>query len=240
MKTRVLVVEDEIIVADSICQYLEDKGYDTCEPAISYAEAVKRIKDYKPEVIILDINLKGKYTGIDLARELKENSDTPFIFLTSNSEGNLFSDALANNPSCFLTKPFNNHQIFAAIELALLKKRNSDSESSSVESNIYLYDGKEYVKTHFNDILFLKSDNVYVEVYLKDGNRIITRSTLNKMINTLNSDFLQVHRSYIVNTNNVDKVGKNIVTISSYEIPIGEKFKSAMNLNFKTFANTSK
>ena len=107
------------------------------------------------------------------------------------------------------------------------------------EENIYLQDGKEYVKVLFNDILFLKSDNVYIEVHLKDGTRIITRSTLSKLSKSLSSDFFQIHRSYIVNTNNVDRVGKSVVTIGDIEIPVGEKYKKSMNMYFKANANVS-
>ena len=82
-KKKVLVVEDEIIIADNICDSLIDLGYEVTEPAINYTEAILIIEKEKPDIAILDIHLSGKKTGIDIAKKINENYNFPFIFLTS-------------------------------------------------------------------------------------------------------------------------------------------------------------
>lgn len=239
-KTKVLVVEDEILIADTICDFLKDKGYSVLEPVVSFEEAISSIHENRPDIILLDIQLRGAKSGIQLAKELEEHFLIPFVFLTSNSDSKTLSEAIETNPSGFLTKPFNEDQLFAAIEIASRKKIVSEAVRKEIVKNIYVNVGNEFIKVVFDDILFLKSDNVYVELHLKDGTRVVTRSTLLKIAALLNNDFLRVQRSYIVNTNNVDRVGRNLVTVGTFEIPVGEKFKKKMNKNFKTNANISK
>jgi len=238
MKVKILVVEDEIIIADSICDFLVNKGFKVFEPVVSFDEAISSIIKNKPDVVLLDIRLRGSLTGIDLAKELNEHFKIPFIFLTSNSDDKTLNSAINTSPSAFLIKPLNSIQIFAAIELAV-KNQPFKKEFSPPVKYIYIHNGKEYIKALFDDILFLKSDNVYIEVHLKNDNRIITRSSMSKFLKFLSLDFLQVHRSYIVNTNNLDKVGKSTVTICENEIPIGEKYKKALNENFKSNVNVT-
>ncbi len=85
-KIKILVVEDEIIIADNICNTIEKLGYQALEPAINYSEALELIETQKPDLAILDIHLSGSKTGIDLAKKIKETYSFPYIFLTSNAD----------------------------------------------------------------------------------------------------------------------------------------------------------
>ena len=85
-KIKIGVVEDELIIADSICSTLRQLGYDTTEPATSYTEALSMIENEKPDLMLLDINLAGSKDGIQLAAEIKARYDLPFIFLTANTK----------------------------------------------------------------------------------------------------------------------------------------------------------
>jgi len=183
--------------------------------------------------------LRGKSTGIDLAKDLEQYFNIPFIYLTSNSDPKTLREAIDTNPSGFLTKPFNKDQLFAAIEIATKTHKLKTPQEKPILRSIYVNDGKEFVKILFDDILFLKSDNVYVELHLKNGNRTITRSTLSKIFNYLDNDFLQIHRSYIINVNQVNRVGTNKVIVGKTEIPVGNKYKTPMFENFKNNANVS-
>jgi len=223
MKTKVLVVEDEIIVADSICQFLTETGHTALEPAVSYDEALKSLQENRPDIVLLDIQLRGKKSGIELAKELEVNYKLPFIYLTSNSDEATMNRAIGTSPSAFLVKPLQNEQLLAAIKIAMrLQKLRMETQK---ERSIFIHNGKEYEKINLDDILYIKSDNVYVEVHLKNQSRIVTRNTLSKFILELNHDFFRVHRSFIVNINNVDKTTKSTITIDSIEIPIGFKYK---------------
>ncbi len=74
-KVKILVVEDEIIIADHICDTLEALGYEALEPVINYTEAIESIETEKPDIAILDIQLSGRKTGIDIAEKIRNKYD---------------------------------------------------------------------------------------------------------------------------------------------------------------------
>ena len=85
-KKRILVVDDEIIIADDLAITLGKLGYDALEPALSYNEALRSLAQESVDLAILDINLSTKKSGIDVAHHIREQYDIPFIFLTSYTD----------------------------------------------------------------------------------------------------------------------------------------------------------
>lgn len=237
MKTKVLVVEDEIIIADSICQILSDRGFSVLEPAVSFEEAMTSIELNSPDIVLLDIQLRGKKNGIDLAHELEQTYQIPFIYLTSNSDESTMNQAIGTNPSAFLIKPLRKEQVIAAIQIAMRRERFELEKNEERSASILVHNGKEYQKALLEDMLFIKSDNVYLEIHLTNDNRIVTRNTLSKFIEKLNSDFFQVHRSYIVNLSKIDRITKHVIKLENTEIPIGNKYKEAFLNRFLSQKN---
>jgi len=235
-KINVLVVEDEIIIADHLCDTLEELGYNALEPALNYSEAISRIEEEKPDIAILDIELGGKKTGIDLAEKIITNYNFPFIFLTSNTDPLTVEKAKKVNPPSYLTKPFTKGSIFTAIEIVL---NNSKQVKPIKESNFAIKDGlfiKEkgtFQKIDFKEIYYLKSDHVYTEIKLKNGFNKVVRTGLSSILKELSEKFIRVHRSYVVNCDYITQVESSFIYISSIKIPIGAKFKNDLmkNLN---------
>ena len=118
-KTKILVVEDEILIADNICKTLKNLGYETLEPAINYTEAMLTIKKEQPDFAILDINLSGKKTGIHIAQQIRSLYNFPFVFLTANSDLATLNLAKEVLPNGYLIKPFSKEELFTSIEIAL-------------------------------------------------------------------------------------------------------------------------
>ena len=83
---KIGVVEDELIIARTILNTLDELGYSHCGPAINYTEAIEMLEQNKPDLLLLDIQLSGKKDGIDVAQKLNELYQVPFIFLTANSD----------------------------------------------------------------------------------------------------------------------------------------------------------
>ncbi|MFN6074491.1 MAG: LytR/AlgR family response regulator transcription factor [Fluviicola sp.] len=219
MNAKILVVEDEIIIADNICEILRSYNYETLEPALSFEQANRAVQELKPDIVILDINLKGKKTGFDFANEVLKTLEIPFLYLTSNSDFPTMKEAIATNPSAFLVKPFNESELIASIEIIYNKLQTFNSES-----HMYVFDGKEYINVLKSSILFIKSDNIYIEFFINNGTKIISRSSLKKVNEELDSDFIQIHRSYIVNLKHIEKIASSEITIDKTKIPIGEKY----------------
>ena len=118
-KKRILVVDDEIIIADDLAITLEKLGYVALEPALSYNEAVKSLAAETIDLVILDVNLGTKKSGIDIAHHIRERYDIPFIFLTSYTDTRTLELAKATMPYAYLVKPYEGPDVMMAIEIAL-------------------------------------------------------------------------------------------------------------------------
>ena len=228
-KVKILVVEDEMIIADNICDALDDLGYEALEPAINYTEAILRIEEEKPDIAILDIQLSGKKTGIDIAKKIRESYDFPFIFLTSNSDALTVNQAKEVMPPAYLVKPFSKDELYTSIEIALhnfsKKIGEVDTENLIIKDSLFVKDKGFYSKIHFDDILYLKSSHVYIEIVLKSNKKMVVRTSLNDILEKLNDHFVRVHRGFIINTKYLSQITHTSVKILDQEIPIGKKYK---------------
>ncbi|RLG25207.1 hypothetical protein DRN77_00640 [Methanosarcinales archaeon] len=120
---RILIVEDEAVVAENLEMTLTDTGYEVVGRAASADDAVNAAIELKPDLILMDIVLIGHKNGIDASREIKEKIDIPTIFLTAYSDLDLVDRAKSTEPYAYIIKPFQERQLFASIEMALYKSR---------------------------------------------------------------------------------------------------------------------
>ncbi len=232
---KILVVEDEMIIANNICDNLEALGYEALEPAISYSEAIERIGEESPDIAILDIQLSGKKTGIDLAKEIRDSYDFPFIFLTSNSDPATVNEVKHVMPPAFLVKPFTKDELYSAIEIALhnyafkvSETTNKETEHLIVKDAIFVKEKGTFVKIKFEDILYLQSSHVYIDIIMRGGNKFVIRGSLNSIISNLSERFVRIHRGYIIHTKHLEKINTTHVSINNEELPIGKKYRDSI------------
>lgn len=119
MAKSILIVEDNEAIAENIFDLLEMAGYEPCSIAKSYQEAIAKFQDFDPDFAILDINLEGELTGIDVARFIRESSNKPFIYYSAAVEPKLLEMARATKPFAFLPKPVEFARLSETIEAAL-------------------------------------------------------------------------------------------------------------------------
>lgn len=228
-KIKVLVVEDEVIIADNICDTLESFGYEALEPAMSYTEAIDRIETCRPDIAILDVHLAGKEDGIELGTTINLKYDFPFIFLTSNSDRETFNEAKVLEPNAFLAKPFGKDELYAALELALLsfskKPIPNTGEIGAASNALFVKQKTHLVRVNFDNILYIQSDSVYLDIHLLNGKPLTVRGSLNDYITKLDNNFLRCHRSYILNSEHLDSISLNSAIVSGVEIPVGKKHR---------------
>ncbi len=228
-KVKVLVVEDEIIIADSIASTIEELGYLPLEPAINYTEAMETITKMKPDIAILDIQLSGSKSGIDLAEKIQEMGKFPFIFLTSNADITTINEAKKVMPSAYLIKPFSKKELFTSIEVALYnysqKVGQLKDDSLIIKDAMFIKDDGVYHKIRFKDITYIKSAHIYIEIVLCKGKKHLIRSSLNEIINKLDNKFVRVHRGYIINVDYLEQIEPSTLKINEDIIPIGKKYR---------------
>ncbi|MEO5661213.1 MAG: ATP-binding protein [Polaromonas sp.] len=117
-KTRVLVVEDEIVVSEDLQQRLKKLGFEVVGAADTAAEAIELATATRPDVALMDIMLHGKPEGIDAAEHLRSKLDIPVIYLTAHSDPATLQKAKRTDPAGYIVKPFDNTQLQVALELA--------------------------------------------------------------------------------------------------------------------------
>jgi len=245
---RILIVEDNVIIADDMQSMLEEIGYEIVDNVIVYEQAVEVLKNKEVDLVLIDIILASDKTGIDLGKHIRENYNIPFIFVTSNSDRATVENAKTVKPNGYLVKPFEQQDLYTSIEIALSNfisvKNNAAGESQEVEEDrlmsnkvlkdsIFVKKQHLYYRIQFGDIQFIKADNVYLEVNTVDK-KFLVRSPLKDYLEKLpQHKFYRAHKSYIVNVDHIDAINSKDILINNTLIPISKEFKefiiSAMN-----------
>jgi DNA-binding LytR/AlgR family response regulator len=212
-QSKILIVEDEIIIADYIFNILNKEGYTNVKLVHKKKDAQTLLESYKPDIILLDINLNGTIAGIDLA--IINLNKAKVIFLTGQYDENLMAQALATQPESYLTKPIKKADLLAAVQLANLKNQMQ---------KICIKDGASMVYINYYDLLFVKSDNNYIDIQTTTKKHTIRQSLEKFAESYLNQDFVRVHRSYIVNKTKIQKQTSKSIFIGEIEIPYSKNY----------------
>lgn len=215
---QVLIVEDEVLIADTIKRHLTRKGYEITGMAISYEEALALYREQQPDIVLLDIRLSGPRTGIDIGRWLREQpAPSPFVYLTSQLDQQSLEAAKATFPAGYLSKPVQPSTLYTTLEIAL----HNQSAPPQPADSIRLYDGKQHYQILVNEILYLRSNHIYVQVRLKGGAEIEPRSSLKELISQMpEGQFVQTHRSYAINIRQVSRWDQEYIYLNDQAVPI--------------------
>lgn len=219
---NILIVEDELLIAEMLKEMLLELNYNVAGIAKNDAQAFEFLKKNQSiNFAILDINLNSTQTGIDVAKKLNNEYHTPFIFLTSYSDKKTFSEAIEVKPQAYLIKPFSKMDLFTTLEI--IKSKELPNNKSTV-----IKDGHLTVKIQHNDILWIKSENVYVEIKTNEKT-YLQRSSLDKILEDFNdTSFFRIHRSYAVNVNHVKAVNGQYVIVDGEKIPLSRKYRDEL------------
>lgn len=162
MKLKIIIVEDEAIIAEDIKSTLKLLGYKVVGHAYNGDKALDLFANHPADLVLLDISIKGTLSGIDLAKVLNEKYQIPFIFLTSFSDKSTLERVIETSPYGYILKPFNENDLKVNIELAMHKYYASNIENiwskEFVEhkNNIELSDREYSILTCFKDGLTYK------------------------------------------------------------------------------------
>ncbi|MBK6379220.1 MAG: response regulator transcription factor [Chitinophagaceae bacterium] len=132
-KLKILIVEDEPVIAENISIYLDNNDFEVSAIAYDSDEAFLQLKNNTPDAAILDINLESDKDGIDVAAYINKEIQIPFLFLTSYSDKNTLDKAKQVKPSGYIVKPFNEKTLLASLEIAI---SNFASEKNSAQPGL--------------------------------------------------------------------------------------------------------
>ncbi len=225
---RILIVEDEMIISEDLTEILENLGYQVAGTAISAREALQLLDEENPDLVLVDIRLKGGRDGIELARDIREHFRLPFIFLTSHADPATLRRAREVNPYGYLLKPFEEPAIHAAVEMALANfakenngvEQENDNMEMVLKDSLFVRSNGLLVKIHFTEILYLEADGNYTNVYTGQK-RFALRSILKVLEEKLPPHrFARIHKSFLVNLAQITAIDSQSVHIGDKEIPI--------------------
>ena len=126
--SKILIVEDERIVALSVKDILNSEKYDVCSIVNSAKKAIEEIDYYRPNLVVMDIKIKGEMDGIELAKYIKNEYLIPSVFLTAYSDNILVERAKVVEPLGYILKPFNKNEIISTVKIALYKSVKEKNE----------------------------------------------------------------------------------------------------------------
>ena len=132
-KPRILIVEDEFIVAQDIEQRLIKSGYEVAAVAYSGEEAVEKARETRPDLVLMDIRLGGKMGGVEAAAQIRAELDAPVIYLTAYADEPTIQQAKLTQPNGYILKPFSERELRSNIEMALYKHETERKLKESEE-----------------------------------------------------------------------------------------------------------
>lgn len=241
-RTNILVVEDESIVAKDIQNSLKKLGYSVIGTTGSGEEALKLVEESRPDIILMDIMLKGVLSGIEAAAQIKAKYNIPVIYLTAYADENTLNKVKITEPHGYIIKPFKEVDLHTTIEMAIYKHarekeiiKERDMLYSLVENRdsknvVFVKSNSRMVKIRMNDIYFVEALKDYVIIHTATA-RYTVLSTMKNIEQKLPSkDFIRVHRSFIVLVDKIVAIDHNVLMLEDdkKEIPIGGSYKDEL------------
>lgn len=228
-KTKVLIAEDDMVVAKNLSITLGERGYDILGISESGEELLQLVGKAQPDIIIMDINLAGLMDGIEVASLLKSKTTIPVLYLTSDRDLATMERAKLTNPDGYLIKPFDDDELVSAIEIALHRHHltdNSQRESTVVsDSHLFVKVRNRLEKVKFDDVSFIEANDIYSNLVTSQNNYILSYSLKTLADKLPPHTFIRVHRSYIINVEHINAIEDNYILIDKKNIPIGKTYK---------------
>ena len=238
-KTNILVVEDENIVAKDIQMSLRKLGYNVVAICSNGEDAINAAEEHAPDLVLMDIMLKGDMSGIEAAEQIRERFNTPIIYLTAYADESTLSKAKITEPYGYIIKPFKEIDLRTSIEMAQYKHQK---ETVVRKERDFLYSIVE--NKDFKDIIFVKSNSRLVKVRTKDiyfiealkdyvvintlKSRYTIHSTMKDIERKLSpNEFVRVHRSFIVRIDKIAAIESPNLLLEDDKkaIPVGGSYK---------------
>ncbi len=238
-QVNTLIVEDNLSFALELEMLLKELNYGVAGRVASSGEALEKIYSTSPDLILMDIDIKGDLTGLEIGQKIK-HLEIPIIYITSLKDEQHYMQGQESNMIGYLVKPVDKITLRSTIEMAInrsyqVKKKESSPSQVQTQSmegfsenfiskNAFFFKKRgTYHKVKIDHIAFIKSDDNYCETTTLDGEKFNTRITISKMKELLPHDqFFRTHRQYIVQVQHIDSVDfqDSTVKVVGQEIPL--------------------
>jgi DNA-binding LytR/AlgR family response regulator len=219
---NILIVEDEPDLGQNIKDLLKYLGYTVSGIIGNGKDTLDFLKENTPDLILMDIQIKGDIDGITLCRKIKSIYDIPVVYLTAFSDIS-FLDRISSYPyEGYLLKPFTVEELKTTVHLGINAKKKKGIKP---EKNIITIKDKGFtVPISTQDILFFQADGLYTKIQTKTKSYVV-RDILKDLIDSIRSSrFIRVHKSYVINLKEIDSFNSKEIHIQDFVIPLRRGF----------------
>lgn len=215
---KILIAENDIASAEEIKKHLTQWGYQVVSIATSRREAEQLYRHEQPDLTLINMHLKSYGAGVELAHFIRRQAQSgPFIYLASALNRQEIELVKPTLPAGFLSKPLQPELLYANVEIALLRY----SAQQPAVPVLTLSEGDNHHILPLTNILYLEADHVYVQVYTADGEKILQRRSLTDLLEQLPAgQFVQTHRSFVVNIEQLNRWDKQYVYVRDQAVPL--------------------
>lgn len=216
---KVLIVENELLVANYLDSILTEMGHEVIGTAQNIAQAELLLLE-KPDMVLLDIFLSDGDNGIDFSYSLNK-ARIPFLYITANNSSETLVLAVKTKPAGYISKPFNVSDVQAALALIAQNKEQA-------ESYLDLKTTQGILKLKEDDVVYVEANQVYVNIYTLDK-KYTERKTLKEITEIVKSEtFVRVHRSYLVNTKYISSISSTHIYLKQHKVPYSRTYKEVV------------
>jgi two-component system, response regulator PdtaR len=239
---KILLIEDEFILADDLREILHQEGYEVVYVADNGKDALQFYKDNEVDLVLSDISINGELDGIETSKQLMAVRLCPIIYLTALTDTDTLERAKTTFPSAYIPKPYHITNLRMAIEMAIhnfafksqtssLKIVKNESETLQkevilqVKDDIFIKQNYQFVKFKLSDVLYFEADAVYTSIITVQKKYSI-RQTISHVLERLPlKELVRIHRSFAVNISRIDSFNDQEVVINGYKIPLSKTYK---------------
>jgi two-component system, response regulator PdtaR len=247
---KILIIEDEFILASELSDTLESEGYEVVLMADNGQEALDFYKENEVDLVLCDININGDWDGIETVIRLIAIKQVPIIYLTAFTDKDTLERAKATFPAAYIPKPYHITNLRMAIELAInnfavkiqpshlniLKDGKPDIQSKEmflqVNDDIFIKQNYQFVKFPLSEILYFEADNIYTNIVTIHKKYAIRQAIGNVHERLPMKNLVRVHRSFVVNINKIDSFNEYEVIVHGHTIPISRTYKDEFMKHF--------
>jgi DNA-binding LytR/AlgR family response regulator len=233
-----------MIIGANLSLQLTGLGYEVIGIIPRGEEAIQFVSNNQPDILLMDINLKGQIDGVEAARIIQQEYDIPIIYITANSDEVNFNRAKSTKPQGFITKPFKKLELHRAIELTLSRVRENehkkiDSEATNTSQfvlgdSIFVKDHEKMVKIVISDILYVEAERNYCRIYARSKEYLLVM-TLKELDRKLPvQHFFRIHRSYIINISKIEEIGNTYVVVAKKTVPMSKGYRDELLQRLQT------
>lgn len=240
---KILVIEDELIVAKDIQHNLERMGYEVVGIASEMNESLQLVSEKKPDLVLMDVMLRNGESGIDIAESIRNEFRIPIIFLTAYADLATIEKVKKTESYGYILKPYKPIDLQTNIELSIYKhskeieiEKERDLLANYIElgdinsKDVFIRFNNKLIKIKKESILYVEALKDYVIIYTKQK-KYTLHTTMKEIENKLGSkEFIRIHRSFIIQIDKIESIELPNLRLEGVNnlLPIGGSYKEEL------------